>query len=243
MKKLLFSITALTAACALQAAEVTSSALTFSTPGPDRYADGTTVLDGEIYALVWSQDGNFDGLTADGKVVDDNDKLVAALPLAKGGRCPEVVFNIADGFVSGGQFDILLLDTRKFADGAAKVAGVDASGKLTIVNAASKVEGAQIADKAPASADTSAAIAGDAAVATADPANAPQPVITGMKIIGDNVVLTVENTLGCLNYAVEGAETIGGASTVGEPKTGNDGTITLVYPKNGNAGFFKVIRK
>ena len=29
----------------------------FSTTGPDRYADGTTVLDGEVHALVWTRSG------------------------------------------------------------------------------------------------------------------------------------------------------------------------------------------
>ena len=42
--------------------------IAFSTKGPDRYADGTTVLDGECYALVWSIDGNFDGFSADGRI-------------------------------------------------------------------------------------------------------------------------------------------------------------------------------
>ena len=45
--------------------------ITFSTNGaePDRYADGQIVLDGECYALVWSKDGVFDGLKADGSTM------------------------------------------------------------------------------------------------------------------------------------------------------------------------------
>ena len=40
--------------------------ISFSTKGPDTYADGTTVLDGECYALCWSKDfANF-AIKADG---------------------------------------------------------------------------------------------------------------------------------------------------------------------------------
>ena len=239
MNKLMFSVSAVLSALTLSAAEVTSTALTFSTPGPDKYADGTTVLDGECYALVWSSDGVFEGLTADGKVVDANDKLIAALPLAENGRCPEVVFNIQDGVVTDGQFDILLLDTRTFADDTAKVAGVDAKGQLTIVNAATKVEGA-VAGKAPASAAAKDAVT--VAGQTAEPVDAPKPVIKGLEIVGDNVVITVEQTVGYLNYAVQGGETPQADGDVGAAKTGA-GTIKLVYPKSGSTGFFKVIRK
>ena len=51
--------------------------ITFSTNGSeqDRYADGQVVLDGECYALVWSQDGAFEGINADGTLVDSNDNV------------------------------------------------------------------------------------------------------------------------------------------------------------------------
>ena len=55
--------------------------LRFSTPGPDRYADGSLVLDGECYALVWSPKGTaFAGFNADGTVVSSNDRIVLAAP-------------------------------------------------------------------------------------------------------------------------------------------------------------------
>ncbi|MBQ8125761.1 MAG: hypothetical protein IJ173_07735, partial [Kiritimatiellae bacterium] len=61
----------LTAACALALSLAAFAAqndalVTFSTKGPDCYADGTTVLDGECYALCWSKDfANF-AIRADG---------------------------------------------------------------------------------------------------------------------------------------------------------------------------------
>ena len=46
-------------------AGVDNVAITFSTPGPDAYRDGRTVLDGECYALVWTPTGaSFGGSAA-----------------------------------------------------------------------------------------------------------------------------------------------------------------------------------
>ena len=51
MKKLMTMIGAVGLAFAATAA-IDDALLTFSTVGPDKYSDGTTVLDGECYALV-----------------------------------------------------------------------------------------------------------------------------------------------------------------------------------------------
>ena len=48
-----------------------STLLTVSSTGPDCYADGSPVVDGEYYALVSIDSGaNFAGFAADGTVVD-----------------------------------------------------------------------------------------------------------------------------------------------------------------------------
>ena len=48
---------------------------TFSTKGPDCYADGTVVKDGECYALVWTHtNAVFQGITVDGKAVGSQDE-------------------------------------------------------------------------------------------------------------------------------------------------------------------------
>ena len=50
----------------------------FSTPGPDCYADGTLVVDGECYALVWSPKGStFAGFSADGSLYAYQSDLVS----------------------------------------------------------------------------------------------------------------------------------------------------------------------
>lgn len=69
--------------------------ITFSTcgAGPDRYADGEAVMDGECYALVWSKDGVFEGLQADGVPVDANDKVVLVAPKVGGSGFYKVIRN------------------------------------------------------------------------------------------------------------------------------------------------------
>lgn len=245
MKKLLIAVSALTSAMALGAAEY--SALSFSTVGPDTYADGTTVKDGECYALVWTADGNFDGLKVDGTVVDANDKLLVAVPFAKNGACEPVVFNIEEGLVSGGQFGVYLLDTRKFdANGQATVMGVNASGKLTYVNSAKLVQGevkvASANGGTPASGAANAAVSGEGAVLT-DLGPVAQPRITDISFLGDNVVLTVEDADGRANWAAQVGETPAADGTVGQA-VGGGKTIKVVAPKtSGKTSFFKVIRK
>ncbi|MBQ4198785.1 MAG: hypothetical protein II649_02765, partial [Kiritimatiellae bacterium] len=58
-------------------AGINDSLLGFSTVGPDKYADGKTVMDGECYALVWTKDGaTFGGIDASGKAIADTDEVV-----------------------------------------------------------------------------------------------------------------------------------------------------------------------
>ena len=91
----------------------------FSTPGPDRYADGSIVRDGECYALVWSPAGTtFSGFNADGTAVSATDRVVLAGALAQGGRCPEAIFQIPASVyeeLKGGEWAVCLVDTRNLA--------------------------------------------------------------------------------------------------------------------------------
>ena len=92
MKKIL-AMTALVASVSAFAA-VNDLVLTFSSAGPDTYADGTTVLDGERYALVWLPNDSMGfALAADGTVADPSQgEVILTVPAAKGGKCPTVVF-------------------------------------------------------------------------------------------------------------------------------------------------------
>lgn len=70
--------------------------LRFSSPGIDRYADGSVVADGECYALVWSPKGrDFSGFGADGTASSPDDRVVMAAPLAKDGRCRDTLFHVS----------------------------------------------------------------------------------------------------------------------------------------------------
>ena len=88
---------------------------TFSTKGPDCYADGTVVKDGESYALVWTKAGAaFAGITVTGEAVGDQNlnRVLCVAPLAKGGRCPDVVVEVnkvvADLYAGAGTFSLHL---------------------------------------------------------------------------------------------------------------------------------------
>lgn len=241
MKKTFAIVSSLLTASLFAAVAPNASTITFATEGPDTYADGATVLDNECYALVWSADGVFEGIQADGEPVDANDKVAFIGAFAKDGRCPTVVFTIPDGYVNGGVFDVYLLDTRRYAaDGSVSVGKKD--GKVA-VNAAAKAATATIASGDSVGASTVAAGGVSATAPTALPANVPNPTIADMTIDGDKVILKVENTVDYVNYATQESAAIGGDTTVGDAQIGG-GTIYLVSPKNASGtGFIKVIRK
>ena len=137
MKKLVTMIGIAGLAFAATAA-IDDALLSFSTVGPDKYSDGTTVLDGECYALVWTKNGaTFGGIAADGTAVSETDEIVLVAPVAKGGRCPNVLFQIDSATadrLADGTYGVYLLDTRvAAADGTTAPRGA-VNGKLSLVN-------------------------------------------------------------------------------------------------------------
>ncbi len=158
------------------AAGADDALITFSTKGPDTYADGTVVKDGENYALVWVKAGaEFGGFTAQGKLVDEeNNLLLGVFPRAKGGRCADTFVQInkgfADAYGAAGDFALYLLDTRSadktaIADSKDLSSGVQSYGQV----AALEVTGAQIKT-------TTAESAGEAATASALPSGILPPM-------------------------------------------------------------------
>jgi len=253
----------------LARAAANDTMITFSTRGPDTYADGTTVRDGECYALVWVRTGAaFAGFAADGKAVDAaNSAVVVHAPVAKGGRCPTVVFEVDAALAeqyAGGTFGVYLLDTR-LADG--RVGGVNASGVPVAVNGWGEVkvkgegegegEGEQRTVSASRTLQTLQTSQPSVCVTTKSeiPADAPKPQITAMRIVGDKVFLTVKNTIPCLQYAAKevnvGGE--GGSAVNLQPSTTTsvsaqgaatvDEEITVIAPKKGDSGFYSVGRR
>jgi len=269
MKKILtFSLFTFTFSFLSAFAAANDRLITFSTPGPDRYADGTAVLDGECYALVWTKTGaTFAGITADGKAVDPaTSAVLVAAPVAKGGRCPTVVFeldaDLAEAY-AGGSYGIYLLDTR-LANGL--VGGLDAEGVPLAVNAFGEVKGKSEEGKGAGSSTSqlfnfSTSQLVSVTTKSALPADAPKPQITAIRIVGDKVFLTVRNTIPSLQYAAKEMEFEGqgggqeGAISADQPSTFNlqpvaaqgaataDAEITVIAPKKGERGFFSVGRK
>ena len=236
MKKLMIALGVAGLAFAASAA-VNDTLISFSTPGPDTYKDGTVVQDGECYALVWSADGVFEGVKADGTPVDANDQVVLVAPIAKDGKCPAMLFQVDAAkatTLAGGTYGVYLLDTRRLVDGET-VVGLDAENKLTSVNsfAAAASQGVAAENGAIASAAATTAVDG-AAVATYVELPTPnvaievknaviKPTVSGMVPNADYWVLKGTN-LKQLDAKVADVPA--------------DGKVEL--PKSDDAAFFKV---
>ncbi len=223
----------------------TPSFVQFSSVGPDTYADGTEVVDGEIYALVSvSSDGKFEGINSDGTTVDPNDKILYAAPLALNGHCKNVVFTLKDGQPTS-NLAVYLLDTRiKADDGTSTVAGVDENGKLKLVNSYAAVEdaisGGSVAKSTSKEVQTTA-------LATVALGDVPTPTIKGIKVVGAKVEITVANTVPEVRYTVKGGETpskIDKRDLVSGINGVANGEITLVVDSEAakDCRFFKVTR-
>lgn len=205
----------------------------FSTPGPDKYADDTVVLDGESYALVWT-----------GK--DGTQKTVLSVPFAKDGKCSPVLFVVDENDApqyAGGTWGVYLLDSRDFdKDPTGKtLAALDASGKPSKVNVK-----ASVADGiANAGGFESALAKGGIAAGAYDlkGADVPAPQVTGIQIVGANVVVTVKNTVPFVGYTLHsGSDVSNFAIPAGASAVKGDAVneIKLVTPKKDGAQFFKV---
>ena len=87
--------------------------VTFSSQGPDRYPDGTAVVDGEYYALAWAEDTAKLVMGTDGTVAEG--RVLARVAVAEGGRCPPVNVKLDAETASAcqdGVWGVFLLDTR-----------------------------------------------------------------------------------------------------------------------------------
>ena len=216
---------------------------TFSTKGPDCYADGTVVKDGESYALVWTAKGKtFAGITVDGKAAgsQDDNRVLCVAPLAQGGRCPDVVVEVnklvADLYAGAGTFSLHLLDTRR-ADGTP--GGVEAGVNGFGTAQAFTLSASQQLQSGVA---TNAALA---ATATVLPDSIPQPKIKSIEVQDGIVRLTVARTSKFVRYGVSSGDTPANLKSDADfaPQDGNDaGDIVITAPAKGTSGFFSVGR-
>ena len=242
MKKTMLSMVAALAASAAFSA-VNDMMITFSTPGPDTYADGKAVMDGERYALCWSKDFSQFKINPDGTATGGEVVLVA--PKASGGRCPTVVFEVnADyydrkGFADG-KWAVYLLDTRRFTTAADGSLVVTLAGNSKTVNTSGMVGGA-VSVKSGSPADLS----GIAAAATTAAGDVAAPRITGIRVYEGNVYVTVKGAP-YLGYGLTAGDTPAKVDTaVGDATADATGEeeVTIVTPVKDGGQFFKVERK
>ncbi|MBR3221583.1 MAG: hypothetical protein IKF72_05055 [Kiritimatiellae bacterium] len=238
--------------CGAAFAAANDALISFSTKGPDKYADGTAVLDGECYALVWTPTASAGAVVAaDGSV--QGGEIVLTAPVAKNGRCPKVVFEVDAGLVSSrykdGSWSVYLLDTRRYGEGGAvSLAGLS-GGHATVVNASGLVSGSTVrfADSNGQMAGIASLSGVSAASETAVPEGTPRPEIVGIRVEGANVFVTVKGTVPYLQYDLATGDAPTDVSEKANvPHCGAesvDEEVTFVTPVKPGPTFFKVNRK
>lgn len=219
-------------------ADAANVLVSFSTEA-DYYADGTTsVKDGEWYALCWSPRTTFGGLKLDCTPAVEGDEVLILAPLAKGGRCPSVVFQV-DSKVApvGGYYFVYVLDTRVSA--ASAPAGVKVVDGRRVP--ATEMNGAQVATTG----FTAAAGVGQnvATVTKADSGaswSAVQPKITNFGVVGGKVNITVTGVMPGVQYRVVMGETPSTLESYSLP-LGGTGTVEFKELDSGDARFFSIV--
>lgn len=230
---------AVLAGCAF--ADAANMLISFSTPGPDRYADKTVVLDGEWYALVWSADGNFDGITPECKAVDPADAVVIVAPLAKGGKCPFTVFQIdskSANYKTGGTYAVYLLDTRNAEKTAVAVAE---GGKPASVNGVIANENYTAASALAGGAQSQGAVAGTWGETQA--VDGKQPKITAFVVNGAKVTITVDDLMPAVKYNIMMGKSVDKLDSYAleTPKAGVESADFVI--DESDSKFFKVVRE
>lgn len=237
----------------------------FSSAGPDCYADGSIVVDGECYALVWSPSGSmFAGFNADGTTVSSEDRVVLAAPLALCGRCRDSLFQIPAAEyddLKGGEWAVCLVDTRTaWGDPAGVATNVplrvnrwglveEAGVKIepASVSALTAVARTKAAKRSILAAADEAEDEGGARAAnlSAVPATAKSPKISSFTVDNGVARLTVEDTVSYLTYTISSGDA---PDALGEDRSADrvDGDagkpIAIEADAPGAGRFFRVTR-
>lgn len=222
-------------------ADAANMLIAFSTSGPDKYADGATVLDGEWYALVWSADGVFEGITPECQAVDPSDAVVIVAPLAKNGGCPYTVFQIdskSANYKTGGVYAVYLLDTRdaeKTSVAAAK------GGRPASVNAVLENEKYTATTALAGGARSQGSEVGE--WGESGIVGGKQPKITAFAVNGARVSITVDGLLPAVKYNVVMGKSVDDLDSYALeiPKTGVESANFDIEASDSK--FFKVVRE
>lgn len=251
MKQLMFLISGmmLAASAAFASSVENLAAMEFYTDGPDTYADGSAVLEGETYLFVYVKpDAAFGGVNTKGELLNTSDNEIVGSAKAfvdsKGNiRCPFSKFSYQISEYPG-TFCIVLLDTRV---STTAVGGYVDAYQTT---AATSAGGAISKTVASLSAGDNAIGGGTAAGAVTKSllnAETDTPVLSGItKDASGETVLEVENVRGFGAYAIEATDTLGDwtkADNAGTIKS-VEGKATVKVPASAaKVRFFKVIGK
>ena len=236
-------------------AGIEDTILRFSTPGPDHYADRRMVIDGECYALVWSPAGTtFSGFNADGTAVSPADRVVLAAPLAKGGRCPDVIFQVPAATyaeLKGGEWSVCLVDTRN----ARGVPLGVSENRPQRVNRWGVVKGGITFESANSSTTSSTRLRSAASATTRRgtmagvlsevPSDVASPTITSIDVADGKVSLEVSGTVPYLTYTLSSGESLedmekDASADLVDGEIG--GAIAIRARETDGNRFFKVIR-
>lgn len=243
MKKLSIFIGISVFSAILLANNVADTRISFYTEGPDRYSDGTVVLDGESYALVWSKDGQFDGFTASGRSVDAQDKVLLIAPIAKGGRCPSVLFQVPVAQaeeLAGGEYAVYLLDTR-ISSGESVQPG-SSSGVVNAYGSATENVPASSTPTGVTVPELENTPKGQVASTPVGWSGVDTPLfIKAIRVEEEKVFLTVENRKGFMRVSY-GADLLSpNLNTPAVETSGESEDVVLEAGKTGEKSFYRVI--
>ena len=226
----------------------------------DRYADGTKVLPGEWYALCWSPNAEFGGITYDFKPAVEGDIIFDMMPRAKvyedgNVGCKFTVFQADSDLVKeGGNYFVYLLDTRN-AEGTdvAKVTtnndgvripdtslnGVSVSGSYT----AEAALGQNTAEKSDVVGEADVGAWSESTV----PADTKKPRIVDFKFVDNATVqISVADMVPGIKYNVKMGSTPSTMTNYSfeTPKTvaTDDETVPFEISAS-DASFFQVVRQ
>ena len=238
MKFSKFCFTLATAVFAAGAfADAANVLISFSTEA-DYYADGKQVIDGEWYALCWSPRETFSGLDLNYNTLKSDEKLLILAPLAKGGRCPYVLFQIdSKEAPKGGNYFVYLLDTRDVTGASPASAKTDETSGRCVPDGV--VNGSVAAQCFTASASVGSNIATGASAANGS-WSAVQPRITAFEVKGAEVKITVAGMMSGLTYKVNMGEVLDNMTSY-EVTPQNDGSEAYFIIEPDQARFFKIV--
>ena len=227
----------------------------FTTVGPDKYADGTTVMDGECYALVWTPTGSeFQGIDAEGEAAGDS-KVAVKAPIAIGGKCPNVQFQIDETYANAnypdGTWGVYLLDTRKFAteEVTVTVDGKDVKQTKVLLDSDGKKRATGVGDAVSGYGQvvsnvgrTLSPAGSKTGIVQNIPAGIQPPTIRDFKVVNGMAYLYLKDTSSAVSYGVAAGQNPGNLAPVQQqPVQGGGNETIIITPATEAAQFYQGI--